>query len=357
MNKFLIFLLLIGLGCKKIDPPSNEFIDREFWADAITVAKVDFISKQGNIMNFNMHVVATKNAETHHKYPNSSFFPVSIGFPITIDSISKNETNNNLAFQTIILIDETPTGWGPQNTRKFFDALNRMNRLCKNENNQTFGIGFYARDEYFGETPVNYFTNENNEFFNHTEQEIMAFISKFYTSLGIPLSSSLYDAMNSALDKLIANPISQNQSITVIMGSNDDGLSSITYTNFLQKCLDYNIKVNLIASDVPSYNYFQLALSTGGFISDNSGTSISGNHSSRTAESVVFHMYDLLAQNYKEYIIHCKATRTTSWVAGTIFNSYLEANYTEEITGNYFEDDLYDDLEINQKLPISIKVQ
>lgn len=357
MNKIYFLIILTVISCKKLDPPSEEYIDREFWEDAVTVTKVDYVSRQGGIMKFNLHVVATKNAETHHKYPNATFIPITLGIPVNIDSVTKIETHNNLPFQTIVLVDETPTGWGPHNTQKLFDALNRMNKLCKPENNQYFGVGFYARDEYFSETPVHYFTNESSSIFNHSEQEIMDFICQFYSAIGIPQSSSLYDAMNSSVDKLIADPLSQNQSVTVVMGSNDDGLSTITYANLMQKCIDNNIKINLIASDVPNYNYFQLALSTGGFISDNSGTSISGNHSSRNAESVIFHIYDLLAQNYKEYVIHCTATRTTSWMVGQVFNSYLEANYIEEITGNYFEDDLYDDLLINQKLPIYIKVQ
>ena len=89
MNKIIIFILIIGFGCKKLDPPSEEFIDREFWNDAITVANIDFISKQGNIMNFDLHVVATKNAETHHQYPNSSFFPVSLAIALRILGFDK----------------------------------------------------------------------------------------------------------------------------------------------------------------------------------------------------------------------------------------------------------------------------
>jgi hypothetical protein len=267
-----------------------------------------------------------------------------------------SEVTTNLPFQTIILVDETPSGWGPHNTENIFDALNRMNKLCKSENNQTFGIGFYARDEYFGNSPV-YYHGTGGSMFTHTEQEILAFITKFYIALGIPQSSSLYDAINSSVDILIAHPISSNQSVTVIMGNADDGMSLIGYTALLQKCIDNNIKINLIVSDNSTYNNFQLALRTGGFIADNGGTTFSGNHSSRTAESVIFHLYDLLAKNYKEYILHCSAVRTVSWSTGIIFNGYLEAHYFQEVEGNYFEDDLYDDYELNQFIPISIKIQ
>lgn len=362
MNKsFLYFLLFIVVGCKKIEPPSEEYVDRQFWRDALAVTEVKYIAKSGGVLNLDVHLVGMKNAATIHDYPTYAFKSVtglvSGTTNLNIDSVSVDEVNQNLPFQTIVLIDETPTGWGPRYTDGFFDAINRLNKLCKNENNQTFGIGFYARDEFFGIAPVNYYPGDLNQLFDHTEEEILAFAAPFYSAFGVPQSSSLYDAINSAADKLIAHPLSSNQSITVIMGSNDDGMSSIDYNTLFQKCLTNNIKVNLISSDVPSYSYFQLSLLTGGFIADNSGTTYSGNHSSRTAESVIFHLYDLLAGNYKKYILHCSAIRSAPWSIGTTFNGYLEAHYFLEITGNYFEDDLYDDYQLNQYIPVSLKVQ
>jgi hypothetical protein len=353
MNKIHFLLLLTVFGCKKIDPAPDEFIDRQFWGEAIAVTDIEFVSKLGGVMKFDLHVVAMKNAATHHLYPDSTFKSVSgfsLGTTITADSITKNEITDNLPFQTIILVDETPSGWSQHNSAVFFDALNRMNKLCKAENNQFFGIGFYARNEYFENSPVYYFKEDvSGSLFEHSEQEILNFICKFYLGLGIPQTSSLFDAINASIDNLISNPLSTNQSITVILANYDDGFSSINYNNLLQKCIDNNIKINLITSDLTSYYLYQLALGTEGFIADV--------YSSRPAESVVFHAYDLLAKNYKEYILHCSATRVSPWGTGYLFSGYLQAIFSQEINSIYFEEDLYDDFSIDQKLPVSIKVQ
>jgi hypothetical protein len=359
MNKIPFFIILICFGCKKISPPVDEHIDRQFWEDALAVTSVDYVSKSGGILNFDVHLVTMKNAETNHDFPDSTFknvYDLASGTTdILIDSISLSETTNDLPFQTIILIDETPDGYGPHNTGNIFDALNRMNKLCRSDNNQTFGIGFFARDEYFGNAPV-YYNGTSETMFTQNQQEILEFITKFYAALGIPMASSLYDAIDSSVEILIANPLSSNRSVTVVMGNDDDGTSLIPYNTLLQKCIDNNIKINLIVSDNSAYTYFQLALRTGGFIADNNGTTYSGNHSSRTAESVIFHLHDLLAKNYKEYVLHCSAVRTVSWSTGTIFNGYLEASYFQEVEGNYFQDDLYDDYSLNQFIPISLKI-
>ncbi len=360
MNKYFYILLSLALSCKKINPAPDEFIDREFWYDAAVVTQIDFISKSGGDLFFDMHVVTMKNAETNFAYPFSAFKSTS-GFSLSTsvypDSIRHNELNLNQPFQTIVLIDETTSDWNSYSDGTFIDALNRLNKLTKVENNQYFGIGFFARDEINGNSPVHFFKNTNTQsLFEHSEYDIMEFISENYMQLGAAYSSSIYDAMNLAVDELINNPLSNNQSVTVLVASFDDGLSLVNSSDLILKCKNNNIKINFLLQSVPSYTYFRMALETGGFVMDNSGTSISGNHLFET-ETTTFHLHDLLAKNYKEYIIRCRANRLSTWATGYQFNAYLEMNYYEEINSDYFEDDLYDDLEINHKLPISVIVQ
>jgi hypothetical protein len=339
------------IGCSKTTPPPEEFVNRQFWYEDMAVTNVEFVSKSGNNMYFDLHTVAMKNGEFGYYYPDTAFKEVYFtngNFTVKPDSVYFKEYQENRGYQTIILIEQSVERFASYTGPALVDALNRINKVSDVNIGQYFGIGYFARDEVHGESPAHFFKNENNQsLFEHSEQDIMKFNSEGYTTLGKADASSLYDAIDKAMDHIIANPLSPNRSVTVLMSNYDDGLSSVTPAGLIQKGLINDIKINIIFYENGYYGHIRMATETGGFVSSSNAISLL---------SPVFHLHDLLRGNYKEYVIRCKATRNGSWPTGYIVNGYIDVLYQEEIKGQYFEDDLYDDLDIDQLLPFVFKV-
>lgn len=354
MNKSLIYIvcLISVLGCSKLPEPSEEIIDRQMWYESMIVRKIDFVQKQGNELYFDLYVPACKNGKTGFYYPDSCFEEVYFNngnITFSPDSIWQQETHKNESYQTIVLIDETALAFKEYSGPPFVDALNRLNKECREELGQYFGLGYFARDEVNGNSPVYFLKGEESQsIFDHNEQEVMRSVVSNYSQLGQAQSSSLYDAIDKALDILINEKKSIHQSVTVIFNALDDGSSSITMNNLILKAQQNNIKINLIGYDNATYEHFRLAHATKGFITYANIISIL---------SPIYHIHDLLAENLNEYVIRCKCTRTANWSVGVSVYGYLDAFYYEEIDGQYFEDDLYDDLDIDQFLPIYLKVE
>ena len=63
----------------------------------------------------------------------------------------------------------------------------------------------------------------------------MEFITENYIQLGSAQNSNLYDAINNAVDQLIETSLSNNKSVTIIFSNLDDGGSSITSLQLIQK--------------------------------------------------------------------------------------------------------------------------
>ena len=348
-------MLLFASACKKIKAPENlEIVDRDYWLDAIAVTKQNVLSVAGNTITFELELAAMQNAELTTIYPDASFHPDTVnGVIFTPVSIQRVELNEQRSFQTVLLVDASTDDWVYVDDGGFIDAINRLKKLTQSSGgSQTFGVGFFARDVYTGNAPVNFFRNSEGSLFDHTHQELMQFLSHNYAHLNDATASSLYDAIDKAADELIAHPLSSNQSITVIMGNPDDGQSNATFNTILTKCKNNNIAVNMILQSVWSYNYYRLAHETGGFISDNNGTAFYSSFPYNTSATVLFHVYELLARNDERYIVTCTATKSTAWVSNAVVRGFITAFYYAETGGDF----LSSDLDINQWLPIYFNV-
>ena len=354
MNKLITILTImtVVVSCRKTNPPSEELLNRQFWYEDMTVTNVEYISKSGNEMYFDIHAVAMKNGEFGYYYPDTAFKEVSFSsgnFTVKPDSIYFREYQENSGYQTIILIEQSVQRFSSYTGPPLVDALNRINKVCDASLGQYFGVGYFARDEVHGESPVYFYKNEiTQSLFEHSQQDIMKFNSEGFISLGEAEESSLYDAIDKAMDQIIANPLSPNKSVTVLMSNYDDGLSTATTASLIQKGLNNGIKINVIFYENGYYGHIRMATETGGFVSSSNAIALL---------SPIFHLHDLLTGNFKEYVIRCKATRSGNWPTGYVVNGYIDVSYHEEIQGQYFEDDLYDDLDIEQILPFVFKVQ
>lgn len=355
---FPLILLLVS-ACGKIKEPEPNIIDRNGWLDAACVTDVSYVSHSGTNLFFEAEVAAMKNAEIILDYPDSAFYNI-YGLPfntsVIVDSVYTIENTGNTGFQNILLIDETTTDWLFVDDGSFLSALYRIKKLSQGSNVQFCGFGFFARNEVNNDAPVHFFRSEDGNLFDHTEQEIMQYLSQNYQMLGQGSGASLYDAINAAADELIANPLSSNRSITVVSGNPDDGNGSISLTALITKCQSNNIQVNMIFQSYVSYNPYKLAIATGGFISEINSTPLYDGYRVNTARTVAFHNYDLVQHVGKRYKIKAHINRSSNWTSGQEISAYFLIDYYLEFNSPYFEDDLIDDLDIHHKLPVYLKI-
>jgi hypothetical protein len=345
MNRFLLpFLIALSLGaCKKLPVPNTEYVDTNMY-ERFAVTSADFVSNSGNNLYFDLNVVAVKNSFTDFEFPDTTFVPYNQnGLVISVESVEKSNFSNNDSYQTIVLLDQTDVDFKFYDGPNIVSSLNRLNKLSKPENGQYFGVGFFARDEYSGNSPINYFKNINNQsLYEHTEQEMMEFITQNYLNLGKATQSNLYDALNNSVDKLIETDLSTNKSVTVVYTNLDDGASSVTYTQIIQKCLANNIKINSIYTGNINYIQYRIAMETGGFIAHTG-----------TISTPLYYVHDLLANNKKEYTLKCKATKASNWGSISYFQAYISAFYEQGVS--IFSDEFLRN-EVDQVLPIYFKI-
>lgn len=359
-NKLYLFFILVvsGISCKKLDPPSEEIIERHTWLDAVCVTELDFESVSGNNLYFTMEVAALKNGKTVDVYPDSAFYSI-YGFALSanalVDSVYTIEIQNDNSYQNIMIVDQTGEDFLFVDNGNFIDAMNRNDKLCDAAKNQYCSFGFFARESLNGNAPVHFVGEENGNIFDHTHQDVMAFLSLNYTNLGSATHSSLYDAIDRSIDKLVADPRSNRKSVTVVCNNNDDGNSALNATSLITKAKSNNISVNVIMQGFTSADLYRLAHETDGFISEGNSTPFGG-YPYNLSRTVVYHNHDLLAGNGKRYVIKGHVYRPSLWNSGHTFSGYLVAYCVKEFNSIYFQDDLNDDLDLNQRLPIYIKI-
>lgn len=352
MNKIsgLIILLIIIGSCKKIDvPPDQGIVERDFWLDAIAVTQQKILSVNGGTVNFELEALGMQNGTMTTVYPDQAFLPDTFTGSIIISpvSIQRFEVTQNKSFQSIVLVDASYDWISSSDDGKFIDALNHLKKLTQSSPyNQQFGIGFFGRE--IDGAPVKFLRSNTNSLFDHSHQEVMQFLTENYPEITELSDCPLYDAISAAADELIAQPLSSNRSITVIVGNNDDAQGT-TLNAVIQKCKQNNISVNLISQGYWSYNNYMLAHETGGFIGDNNGTKVDAYYKIFAARTMVYHIYDMLAGNGPRYKITCTVSKPTAWNSNTLVRGFITANYYEEIPGGEF---ISDDLSLNQLLPV-----
>ncbi|MBX7093777.1 MAG: hypothetical protein K1X56_03570 [Flavobacteriales bacterium] len=355
---FLLFLMVTGVSCKKIDAPTDEIVERYTWLDAICVSSLNYDSYSGNNLYFTMEAAALKNGKLVDIYPDSAFYSI-YGFALSanalVDSVYTLEYQNDFSYQNIMIVDQAGYDYQFVDDGNFIDAMNRMDKLCDPSKNQYCSFGFFARESLNGNSPVHFLGEESGNLFDHSHEEVMDFLSTNYTNLGSASNSSLFDAIDRSLDKLISDPRSTRRSVTVVCNNYDDGSSAVNATALINKANTNNISINVIMQGFSSSDLYRLAHETNGYISEANSTPFGG-YPYNLSRTIVYHNHDLLAGNGKRYVIKGHVYRPSLWNVGHTFSGYLVANYQKEINSNYFEDDLTDDLDLNQRLPIYIKI-
>lgn len=361
MNKTLsIFILLLLFGsCKKNLIPEEETINRINFPDAMAVTELTYLYDSANTVYFNLEIVAMKNDSIFTIYPDSTFRFTS-GFPfntsITPIEVQRQELQNNYPYQTVILIDETDPIWIKEDYGYFMNSLIKTVKATNELSGNYLALGFYSRNTLGTNLNVKYIEDNPGQPFVHEKDAFIRQTGDYFPQLKSENTSSLYDALNDAADLLIANPLSTNQSITVFTTNLDDGASSTTVSSIIQKCKNNNIKINIVNQFLFTYAFYELVFETGGFIMDNDHQAYSINDG-RRAYTTMYFLDEILKQNGKRYSVKCKAVKSSSWSTGVVFNGYIKAYIDLEIQSPYFWDDLSNDLEIDQYLPVYFKVQ
>jgi hypothetical protein len=350
MNKITYIIILLAItGCSKLEAPEiNVRGDKGEWYDAMAVTRVDYISHLNSSLNFSMEIAAMRNCELIDLYPDETFNPAQSGTPIVIDSIKRITSNENDGFQTLILVDETVADLIVHDKGQLIDAINRLYKITSDDSRKQFGIGYFARDESFGFSPVHFYKGDDGSVFTQDQNSFMDYLVSHQQEMGRPSSSSLYDAMNEALDQLIENPSGEMQSLTVVAGKTDDGNGSANYNSVLNKAIANNIAINIIEQDFPDFLLSQMALRTGGFTAvcdDNIVPEESKWWYTRRPHTVIYHINELLSGNGKRYKIYLTATLGSgNWNSGSQLLHYIYGNYNAN------------DLLIWQYLPVYLRV-
>jgi len=360
MNKsYYIFILLLLFGsCKKNLIPEEETINRTDYPDAMAVTDILFLYDSAGVAYFNMEIVAMRCDSIFTSFPDSTFKFTSglqLNTSITPLQVQRNELQNNLPYQTVILIDETHPEWIKQDFGYFMNSLIKTVKSTSESSGNYFALGFFSRNTNGINENVKYIEDQTNQPFLHEKDEFIKQTGDYFPNLKTENTSSLYDAINDAADLLIANPLSSNQSITIFTTLLDDGTSTATVNSVIQKCKNNNIKINIINQYTFTYLFYQLVFETGGFIMDNDQPAYSINDG-RKAYTTLYFLDEILKNNGKRYSVKCKAQKVSPWTTGFVFNGYIKAEIDLEIGSQYFWDDLTNDLIIDQYLPVYFKI-
>ena len=321
-----LFLVVQIASCKKIPPPTNEMLPVERFHDNIVITGTQYTSKIGNKLYFDVSAVSLKNGKSHNMYHDSAFQNYSQTAPsltIEVQSVDRNESQLNLSYDVILLIDLTQPDFASWVGPEFLNHISRIIRICNQSPDKNIAVGYFARNVNGNEQVIFCQNPVTGGLFDNDVQYMIEFLGQNFEKIGQFENSSMLDAVNVSVDKLVEYSQSANKSIVLINGNDDDGQSSITSSQLSQKCIANNVSVNYINWGQNYCGYIQMALETGGFY----GVT----NSIGQFESVVFCIHELLSKNYSSYSLHCMASRPQSWVANSSICAALDVFYYEEI--------------------------
>lgn len=185
--------------------------------------------------------------------------------------------------------------------------------------------------------------------FDNENQHIFDFLASNFNKIGLIEKSSMQDAINVSVDKLVEFSATSKKSVVVINGNEDDGQSTISESQLIQKCKANNVNINFINWGQNYCSYLQMALETGGFYG--AASSISD------FTSFLYSIDELLSKNYSHYTLHCLASRAQPWAPNNTLCYVMDVIDFKEVYSPYFEEQLYSDYDIDAVLPVFLKVQ
>lgn len=344
-----MFMVALALGgCRKIEPPADEILPVHKFTDNVILTKAGYVSKAGNKLYYDLEVVSCKNGITHTQFPDSAFKKHGITSPlinIEPQSVQRSEEHQNLAYDVVVLIDLTQPDLNDWMGPGFMNELSRLLRMGVKDEDKRVGVGFFARNTNGG-TQVLFCRNEaTGSIFDNDEQELFTFLTENFKLIGQYENSCMNDAISLSVDELLSLSTGHSRNIVLINGNYDDG-QGMTDAQVLQKCKDNHVAVSYVNWGVNYCGYVNRAIETEGFYAF---TNSIGNFS-----SVVFCLHELLAKNYAKYTVRCMATKSGAWSVGNYLCSQIPVVYLQEINSQYFQENLYDDFEMDGALPYYI---
>lgn len=346
----MVFLPL--MNCKRIEPASEELLPVVKFGDNVIITGINYDSRISNKLYFDITAVALKNGTTQNTlFSDTAFHDYHQTGPqldVIIENREIGEYSNNNGYDVILLLDLTQPQFKSWTGPSFLNRVSKLITVCSDDPNKHIAIGVYARNVNDLESVLFCKSSKSGGIFDNDKYELIDFITRQYAKVGEFENSSMLDAISISVDELMELSSSEHRSIVLINGNDDDANGSITSSQLLQKCIDSNVSVNYINWDENYCGYVELALATGGFYAV--ANSIS------SLESSIYMTDEILSENYKFYKLNCMATKIGSWNTGNYLCAWIDVIDYEEIYSPYFEEDLYNDVEINKILPFYLEI-
>ena len=253
----LLCVLLASLSCQPYLYVGDTFVPESIATSAVTQTK--YISHTSTELIYEVNVVLLD--DYGDSYDNTIYDEDQFAF------ISSSGTTEVLKFDwgvststpgtssTIILIDESGSyeETDPANARS--QVINKF--LNDHQSPSNYMLASFSKEGNLTKEPLEYF----NENFSTAWREPLNYIFDLVKRTGG--KSSLFDAMDQALNKFTGNTNNKKE-LVVLVNSRDDN-SSATVSSVLQKAKANNVRLHFIElAKEPNASLIELAQQTGG---------------------------------------------------------------------------------------------
>jgi hypothetical protein len=349
LTYLLVFLSL--WSCRKITSETDEILPVVKFIDNVVLTGVDYVSKNGNKLYFDMNVVSLKNGTSHFDFPDTAFhnyYQTNPELAIEIQSVERNLVQQDASYDVILLLDLSQPQFASWIGPSIYNEISRLIRICNQSDNKRIAIGYYARNVLDGE-PVLFCSNPaTGSIFDNSNEQLIDFLTKNFEKVGEYEYSSMLDAIDISVEKLVELSGESAKSIVLLNGNDDDGQSLLSHSQLIQKCKNNNVSVSYLNWGQNYCNYVELALETKGFY----GVA----NSIGEFTTVVYCLHELLAKNYHSYKLSCMASKPQTWFPNNTICAPLDVRYYKEVDSPYFDEDLYNDFEVNNFVPLFLRV-
>ncbi len=311
--------LLLLYSCNKIELASVNY--NFIFNDAIAILDDSITYKSGYTAKIDIktvllseHYVFSPNQGSLHI--DTIEFHTGPDWSYTLDSTSYNPVKENRQYSAALVWDKTMTsGWGED----YADAFNYVMEKSFEEGNELMLLGSVRNSENNGY--IDYSDNFLNVMDNDSRESLYNMISD-----EVEGTSSLYDAVDFALEELNDHAIHENKQIVVFWDNEDDSLG-ISKDDLILKALDYGIKISFCRvehSYDPTLDPLEITLETGGFFT------VSG--STASFYNVLFSMESLLSESYYTLTFHFNlyapwVASSQKWYGEAYVNYYLSVPF------------------------------
>ena len=333
MKKTTLYILLLSLffamACEKDTP----FMRGLVGVPTAYVADIQYVEHNGNTLLLQVDIAVVTHRDYDYSYLDDTAFKIqdNLIYDFTIDSIEHIERNGNVAYTSMLMIDQSGSynDYDPFNQR--LRAVNKFLGEINEISNANCGLAHYYRDT--SERDYFILLNEGNPFTVAYHENL---IQQFWSTYYVQNTSNMYDAVFSTFTFFDMYANNQNNSVTIFAHDLDDGLG-MSYNALIDSAVNHNIKINIISIGDYTPIFADITGATGGFLSIIDARSIAESMDKGTPMLASLHR--ILSEETFVYRLHIKVERNTgSFYPGVLIRHLLKVEQfnsdNEEIVYN-----------------------